>query len=72
MDKNKVKVKNMCVVQFGEADQISIRADDNELASLTDLWKQAGSPNSRRPKDWLHTTGLWPSDWQIQGVADHD
>lgn len=45
----------MCVVQFGEADQISIRADNNELASLTDLWKQAGSPDSRRPKDWLYT-----------------
>jgi len=31
----------------------SVKVDDNGLVSLTDIWKLAGSPKSKKPADWL-------------------
>lgn len=30
------------------------RQPDSDLVCLTDLWKAQGSPNERRPLDWVH------------------
>ena len=46
------KTKSKSMVVFG---QIEIAAK-SELLSLTDMWRAAGEPESKRPNDWLALT----------------
>ena len=47
-------VKTTVIVKF-EDGQLEVRADQGGLGSLTDIWRQAGSPHSKRPQVWIAT-----------------
>ena len=45
----------MIAVLKGDDNELQIGTNKDGLVNATDLWKRAGSPENKRPKDWLGT-----------------